>query len=98
MGKPISGNAKDGLEMLNFAHKSQIICWFALIHRFIQAIRYMREIIKSDDLREPIHFHSSYVRLFGSLPINDLTAGLKCCQFGLPLVIEDLTKLIRPAI
>ena len=59
--KPLSGNADDALLMLRSAQKGGIVNQAAFIHRFIPAIRYMREIIKSGDLGEPIHFRSSYL-------------------------------------
>lgn len=59
--KPLAPGADHALQMWSAAKSANIVHQAAFIYRFIPAIRYMRELIRSGDLGELIHYRSAYL-------------------------------------
>ena len=59
--KPLAHDADASFAMWREAAAAGIVHQAAFIHRFIPAIRYMRELIRGGTLGEPVHFRSSYL-------------------------------------
>ncbi len=59
--KPLAHDADASYAMWRAADGAGIVHQAAFIHRFIPAIRYMRELIRGGTLGEPVHFRSCYL-------------------------------------
>lgn len=59
--KPLAINAELAFSMWKAAEQAGIVHQAGFVFRFIPAIRYMRELIRSGALGEPVHYRSAYL-------------------------------------